>query len=127
VYRLDADMDEISEVDFNPFATPWESRLTIPAAPPSSTPMTTAHETREADKVSKEKAALLASMKRRIDTLIDFSLPLPEVIAEHEARCVAEALRRTSGHRQQAAALLGISYRQLKHLTDKHKLRLGRL
>lgn len=103
VYRLDADEDSVTEVDFDPFETPWQSRLASPlhqeptrgrggAEPNSQTP-----------------------------NAITFDQPLEATIATLEAMHLAEAMRRTQGHQGRAAELLGLGYHQFRRLLKKHE------
>jgi len=125
VYRLDPDSPVIETVDFDPFGTPWENRLTTPTVA-DSPPMTPVPTAPPGDETAGGKTAHPAAMESRRDPRVDFSVPLPETIAQHEAQCIAEALRHTRGHRNQAAELLGITYSQLRHLMKKHKDRIER-
>jgi len=99
VYRLDADVDVITEVDFNPFEVPWTQRLSEPAKAPKSE--------------TSDKQAQAAA--------INFEKPLEDTIAALEAKHVAEALRRTQGHQGRAAELLGLGYHQFRRLLKKHE------
>ncbi|GHB96337.1 phage shock protein operon transcriptional activator [Cerasicoccus arenae] len=106
VYRLEAEESVVENVDFDPFDTPWTSRLAAPAPemrlPDSST------------KSSPESAA----------ADVDFDRSLTEALEQVEVRHVAEALRRTQGHQGRASELLGIGYHQLRRLLKKHAGRL---
>jgi len=117
VYRLEADIATIDSVDFDPFATPWESRLAAPASAGADRPPA-----RAARRTGEGGAAALAAS----DTALrgDLSRPLPETIAELEASLVAEALRRTTGRQKNAAELLGVTYGQFRHLLKKHGRRI---
>ncbi|WP_269540662.1 phage shock protein operon transcriptional activator [Cerasicoccus fimbriatus] len=100
VYRLDSDEDEIAKVDFDPFDSPWSSRLG----------------SAEGTAVAKPAAVETAG-----EAAPSFDLPLTEQVASLEARQIAEALRRTQGHQGRAAELLGVGYHQLRRLMKKHE------
>lgn len=51
-------------------------------------------------------------------------LGLKAILGEIEASLLRKALKRTNGVQTRAAALLGISFRQVRYLVHKHGLRL---
>lgn len=109
VYRLPPDEEAVEVVDFDPFLTPWTSRLARPHV--AATSFT---------KVDGSLAESLTSTR----TNVSFDQPLTEAVAALEAEHLAEALRRTQGHQGRAAELLGLGYHQLRRLLKKHEARL---
>lgn len=107
VYRLEAEEDVVTEVDFNPFETPWSSRLTTPRKQAAN--MTSAPPKPEAEAA---------------EQVINFDQPLTQSVAALEAAHLVEALRRSSGHQGRAAELLGLGYHQFRRLLKKHEERL---
>ncbi len=51
-------------------------------------------------------------------------LDLKAILGEIEASLLRKALERTGGVQTRAAVLLGVSFRQVRYLVHKHRLRL---
>ena len=94
VYR--ADSEEIDEIDFDPFQSPYGPARTLP---PAEGPVEVS------GTVVVEKSAL----------------PLPRAVAELEIRQVRLALEESRFHQRKAADLLGLSYDQLRGLLRKYR------
>jgi psp operon transcriptional activator len=92
VYR--ADTEEIDEIDFDPFRSPYSAATTtIPAEKPEQAPTVS-------DNVVK---------------------PLAQAVQELETRLLREALEKSRFNQKKAAELLGLSYDQLRGLMRKHR------
>ncbi|MEO0794421.1 MAG: phage shock protein operon transcriptional activator [Verrucomicrobiota bacterium] len=102
VYRLSVDDEVVDQVNFDPFESPWASRLVKPTTE-ATTERRLSREAPDAPEV------------------FDFDRPLSEVLAATEARYVDEALTRTQGHQGHAAELLGLGYHQFRRLVKKHE------
>lgn len=92
VYR--ADTEEIDEIDFDPFRSPFSAATTTPPA---------------------EKPAQLPTAN---DNAVQ---PLAQAMQELETRLLREALEKSRYNQKKAAELLGLSYDQLRGLMRKHR------
>jgi len=97
VYR--SDRDEISQIDFDPFASPW-----APADEPDAA----------------SKPAETPGRKSPIESLYTGSRDLRGVVREIEAHFVRRALEDARYSQRQAAEALGLTYDQFRGLYRKH-------
>ncbi|MDP3479440.1 MAG: phage shock protein operon transcriptional activator [Desulfoprunum sp.] len=95
VYRADA--EEIDEIDFDPFRSPFSPARALP----------------QADKLVEAAVAVEKEVT-----------PLPQAVAELEIRLLRQALQESRFNQRKAADLLGLSYDQLRGLLRKYRREL---
>jgi psp operon transcriptional activator len=108
VYRLEDPEEEVEELIFDPFASPWRPRATVAGSPdePSHRDLTVA--------VAPEPARESAPPELPMDFCAR--------IAEIEIEWLKLALERARWNQRKAADLLGMSYHQLRGYLRKYKL-----
>lgn len=100
VYRTENREEQISDIAFDPFDSPFAMRSSTPATPPSS-----------------------AASPTQVEPL--FPLDLKARVTNTEKELLAAGLRKARFNQKVAAELLGLSYHQLRGKIRKHELDLA--
>jgi psp operon transcriptional activator len=117
VYRWSDPYEQVTRVQFDPFASPWQPQP-MPVNQRNKPPSSAAPDTPALTPGASAAAQPEGTVSIALDDICDFRI----AVDSHEVAILTRALERNRYNQRATAKALGLSYDQLRHCLKKHGL-----